>query len=234
MKSVDLRPVFQQWGLDVRRQGERGTCSVFTLADAAGYALAARNGGAGTLLSVEFLNWAANQVRTDTGDGGCFDALWAGYDARGICAEDAMPYQATFDPQRVPSAAALEQAQKLRAVGLKLHWIKNWDPSCGVSDNQLAQIKRKLDDRVPVCGGFLWPKEDPRYPGGILEMPPREGMRDGHSVLLVGYTDDPSQPGGGLLIFRNTSKGYPGASMTYAYARAYMNDAAWIDCTILP
>lgn len=228
MSSIDLRPIFEQWGLEVRRQGERGTCSVFTLADAAAFALAARRGGDGMLLSVEFLNWAANQVRAETGDGGCFDALWAGYEARGICAESAMPYAATFDPQRVPSAAAMGQAESLRAVGLKLHWIKTWDPNCGVTDAQLAAIKRKLDERSPVCGGFLWPKEDPKYPGGILEMPPREEMRDGHSVLLVGYNDDANQPGGGLLIFRNTSKGHPGASMTYAYAKAYMNDAAWI------
>ena len=228
MKSVDLRTIFERWGLGVRRQGERGTCSVFTLADAGAFALAARKGGDGTPLSVEFLNWAANQVRGRAGDGGCFDELWRGYEARGICTERAMPYEATFDGQRCPSAAVQEEAETLRAAGLQLHWIKPWDPTCGVSDAQLAEIQRTLDGQVPVCGGFLWPIETPKCPGGILEMPPREGMRDGHSVLLAGYSDDPAQPGGGLLVYRDTSKGYPGAAMTYAYALAYMNDAAWV------
>jgi hypothetical protein len=60
-------------------------------------------------------------------------------------------------------------------------------------------------------------------------MCPSNAVRDGHSVLLVGYRDDAAQPGGGVFIFRNTGReGRPGL-MPYGYARAYMNDAAWID-----
>ena len=54
-------------------------------------------------------------------------------------------------------------------------------------------------------------------------------MRDGHSVLLVGYRDEPDQPGGGVFIFRNTSQADRDGLMPYAYARHYMNDAVWID-----
>jgi C1A family cysteine protease len=63
----------------------------------------------------------------------------------------------------------------------------------------------------------------------VLEMPPTDGVYDGHSVLIVGWRDDPDQPGGGVFIFRNSSNNGRDGYMPYAYARAYMNDAVWID-----
>src|SRR5204863_469062 len=71
---VDLRPIFEQWGLSPRRQGTRPTCSVFTVVGALELA-AARAAGGGGHLSVEFLNWAAHQVARRTADdagGGAF------------------------------------------------------------------------------------------------------------------------------------------------------------------
>jgi C1A family cysteine protease len=52
---------------------------------------------------------------------------------------------------------------------------------------------------------------------------------DGHSVLLVGYRDDAAQPGGGLLLIRNSGEAGPDGALPYAYASQYMNDAAVID-----
>ena len=63
---------------------------------------------------------------------------------------------------------------------------------------------------------------------GVLQMASRENVRDGHSVLLIGYRDDPSQPGGGVFLVQNTSKGPRQGALSYKYVRAYMNDAAWI------
>jgi len=60
-------------------------------------------------------------------------------------------------------------------------------------------------------------------------MCPPKAVFDGHSVLLVGYRDEPNQTGGGVLIFRNTNHGGRDGFMPYAYARAYMNDALWIE-----
>ena len=48
-------------------------------------------------------------------------------------------------------------------------------------------------------------------------------------MLLVGYRDDPSQPGGGVFLFRNTAGDFRDSLMTYQYAMTYMNDAVWID-----
>ena len=59
-------------------------------------------------------------------------------------------------------------------------------------------------------------------------MCPPEEVFDGHSVLLVGYHDDPQQPGGGIFAIRNSDGDGSDGFMPYAYAAAYMNDAAWI------
>ena len=60
-------------------------------------------------------------------------------------------------------------------------------------------------------------------------MCPRNAVRDGHSVLLVGFRDDPAQPGGGVFLIRNTAGKSRDGLMTYEYVRTYMNDAVWVD-----
>lgn len=228
--SVDLRPIFSNWGLTVRGQGARGTCSVFTVTEALEYAFAVQHHGA-TRFSVEFLNWASNQALGQAEDGGFFSDLWKGFAAYGICPETDLAYQATFDADLKPSGAALEHAQPLRDAGLELHWIKPWDVTTGLTPAHLESIKDTLRRQWPVCGGFRWPKQE-RWHDNILEMAPPEGVRDGHSVLLVGFRDDPAQPGGGVFIFLNSGKSAAGDGyMTYEYASAYMNDAAWIGST---
>lgn len=88
-------------------------------------------------------------------------------------------------------------------------------------------MKETLRGGWPVCGGFLWPKE-PQWADCILQMATRDSVRDGHSVLLVGFRDDPAQPGGGVFLIQNTSKGPRDGAMSYEYVLAYMNDAAWV------
>ena len=66
----------------------------------------------------------------------------------------------------------------------------------------------------------------------MLEVPPSSRVFDGHSIVFVGYEDKPKQMGGGVFLFRNSNgpqwgnKGY--GTMSYAYARAYANDALWL------
>jgi hypothetical protein len=224
--AVDLRPAFQKWGLVCRLQGARGTCSVFTVTGALEYALARKGDGAAPL-SVEFLNWASNQATGEMRDGSFFSDLWRGFEVHGVCPEQDMPYRAEFDPKRTPTDEAKDHARQLRQAGPRLHWIKRWNVNTGLTEGQLAAIKEALGRKWPVCGGFRWPK-DVRWKDEILEIATPDGVVDGHSVLIVGYRDDPAQPGGGVLIFRNSNGGRDGY-MTYEYARAYMNDAVWID-----
>jgi C1A family cysteine protease len=224
--EVDLRPVFEKWGLPPRGQGGRGTCSVFTVGAALEYALAEKQ-QQGTRLSIEFLNWASNEATHQQQDGSYFVDLLKGFQAYGVCPEADMPYRAAFNRELRPSETALERAQQAREAGLRAHWIKDWDPRTGLTEEQFAGVKEALRRKWPVCGGFLWPKEA-HWKDGVLEMAPRDGVRDGHSVLLVGFRDDPAQPGGGVFLIRNSSHGPRDGAMSYEYIRTYMNDAVWI------
>ena len=109
-------------------------------------------------LSVEFLNWAGNQTGKESLDGACFSELWKAVTAYGICPETEMPYQEYYESINKPSQEAIAHAGKLRDLGLRLHWIKEWDRNKGLTDQQLVEIKRTIARRWPVGGGFLWPK----------------------------------------------------------------------------
>ena len=226
--SVDLRPFFDKWGLPHRTQGKRGTCSVFTVVGALEFA-AARKQGHGEQFSVEFLNWAGNRIAGEDVDGGFFSDLWKAFASYGVCTDTAMPYHAEFDPALAPRAEALAEAKTRLVLGLRHHWIKEWDVKTGLTDEQFLAIKRTLHKGWPVCAGCRWPKQ-PKWVEGVLQMCPAEAVYDGHSVLVVGYRDDADQPGGGVFLFRNTNNGGHDGSMPYIYARAYVNDAVWIDC----
>jgi hypothetical protein len=230
--AVDLRPTLEKWGLTPRLQGNRPTCSAFVVAGALEFAAAERQAHA-TRLSVEFLNWAANQVCGDTEDGGFFSDLWKGFAAYGICAEPDLPYQPDHKPSAPPPAAALADAQARLGLGLRLNWIKPWDVNTGLTQGEFLGIKRTLSEGWPVCGGFRWPKEE-AWVNDVLQLCPTNAVRDGHSVLLVGYRNEPAQPGGGMFLFRNTAHEGRDGFMPYAYAQTYMNDAAWIDCPAPP
>lgn len=225
--SADLRPEFEQWSLPRWRQGNRPTCSTFTVAGALEFAIAKRQGH-GTRLSVEFLNWASNRRCGDTNDGGFFSDLWKGFAAYGICTDGVFPYARNFDPAASPAPEALTDAKATLGLGLQFHWIKEWDVNTGLTDAHLSGIKQTLAAGWPVCAGLRWPKKE-QWIDEVLQLCPPDAVRDGHSVLLVGYRDDAAQPGGGVFIFRNTANAGRDGLMPYAYAQAYMNDAAWID-----
>jgi hypothetical protein len=110
---------------------------------------------------------------------------------------------------------------------LELHWLKEWNVHTGLKDSEFSGIRRTLESGWPVCAGMRWPKHE-KWSGEVLQMCAPEEVRDGHSVLLVGYRDDAAQPGGGVFLFRNTSNGGRDGALPFGYARAYINDALWI------
>jgi hypothetical protein len=227
LPASDLRPEFERLGLKARRQEARPTCSVFTVAGAIEFAFARRDGSC-PRLSVEFLNWAGNEAAGGAADGGFFSDLWNGFSRHGISTEQYLPYRPAFDAAFAPDAATRADATTRREAGLRFHWIKEWDVKTGLTDAQLAAIGRTLAAGWPVCGGFRWPR-DARWVDGVLQMCPADAVYDGHSVLLVGCRPDPAQPGGGVFLFRNTAGDGRDGAMPFAYVRAYMNDAAWIE-----
>jgi papain like protease len=226
-EAVDLRPRFLRWNLEPRRQGPRGTCSVFTVVGALEYALAARS-DVGTRLSVEFLNWAAHRAVNRSADGGFFSELWRGYSTFGICPEADFQYRATYDPALHPDARALETAKRLLQRELRWHGIKEWDVTTGLNAAQIEALKTTLAQGWPVCGGFRWPKQ-PRWDQNVLQLCAPDEVYDGHSVLLVGYRDDTRQPGGGAFIICNSGGDAQDCCLPYDYVLAYMNDAAWVE-----
>ncbi|TWT84383.1 hypothetical protein CA13_58610 [Planctomycetes bacterium CA13] len=201
---------------------------MFTVTHAIEYAIGKQQGTDGRL-SIEFLNWASNRAIQDKRDGGFFSDLWKGFEQYGICNEAEMPYKTDFDPKSQPSQAALDNARRLGETGLQLHWIKPWDPNRGLNDEQFADVKETLRKQWPVCGGFLWPRKQ-EWDGAVLRMASRDEVFDGHSVLLVGFREDPSQRGGGVFLIKNSSNGTQNGALSYEYVRNYMNDAAWIGC----
>jgi hypothetical protein len=224
---VDLRPAFQKWGLPLRSQGHRGTCSVFAMTGALEYALASRQ-QTETVLSVEFLNWASHQATTNANDGGFFSDLWTGFQVYGICSESRLPYRPNFDANLHPEESVLRQARTIAEANLRLHWIKTWNVATGLTEPQFLAIQGTLSRGWPVCGGLRWPKRE-LWRQGVLQMAPAAEVFDGHSVLLVGFKDDPAEPGGGVFLIRNSVGGIQDGALPYEYARAYMNDAAWIE-----
>jgi hypothetical protein len=225
--SVDLRPELEKLGLSVRGQGARPTCSVFTVVGALEFA-ASRKLDQTQRLSVEYLNWASDDVVGKAQDGGFFSDLWRGFTRHGVCLEEVMPYAKKFKRSAAPDPAAAEAAKKAAELGLQFHWIKEWNVKTGLTAEQTAEIKRTLASGWPVCGGFRWPNRE-EWKDGVLQMRESSEVYDGHSVLLIGYKDDAALPGGGAYLIRNSDGKGNESWMPYAYAANFMNDAAWID-----
>lgn len=229
--KVDLVPDFERLGLPPRAQGGRDTCSLFAVTALAEFECAQDapaappRGG----LSPEFLIWAAQEARGRKGDQAMFYEAVHGLNTLGLCTDERMPYEKALDPSRKPSATAMADAASRRARW-QVCWIKRWDVRCPLTDAELTAIKAALADRHPVACGLRWPVSLAGHE--VLAVPPPDKVRDGHSIALVGYEDDPKQSGGGTFIFRNSSgpkwgkQGY--GVMSYAYARAYANDALWL------
>jgi len=201
--AVDLRPNFDRWNLPLRKQGHRGTCSVFATVSALEYAVASQS-GQGLPLSVEFLNWAANRAIRRDQDGHFFSELMRGYERFGICPETAMPYARHFDATNQPSPTALTAAREIRARSVKFHWIRPNDGTQGLTDQNLSDVKRVLASGQPVAAGSF------------------------HSILLVGYADAPDAPEAGHFFVRDSGSGNE-RTLTYAAAKKRMCDLFWVE-----
>jgi hypothetical protein len=202
--EVDLRPTLNELGLKPRRQGRRGTCSVFTTAATFEFALSKRRGES-LPLSVEYLNWSCNQITHNRRDvGQFFHNLLKGYELHGVCLESEMPYTRRFDPELAPSDDAIKSAKQIRELPFEVHWIKPIGEAPGVTPEQFVEIKRVLAAGWPVAAGAS------------------------HSRLFVGYVDDEKEPGGGLFLTKDSGSGSY-SRVTYEFAKTQVNDVFWVD-----
>ncbi len=228
-EEVDLRAEYIRLDLTPCVQGSRNTCSLFAITALAEFESASATGEA-ISFSQEYLTWAANSATGSVGDQAMFYEALAGLNALGICSADQLPYERREDRNRQPSDDVIETAGLLSGRW-RIHWIKLWDIELPLTDDQLDEIRRALAAGHPVACGLRWPNADPGFK--LIEVPDANDVFDGHSIAFVGYRDDPETPGGGVFTFRNSyghrwgDEGY--GEMSYAYARAYANDALWIE-----
>ncbi|MEP0843516.1 MAG: hypothetical protein HRF43_12510 [Phycisphaerae bacterium] len=228
--KADLAPRFTELGLTPRSQGKRDTCSLFAITSAANFEWAQSRKGDAKPLETEFLVWAAKEACAKSRDQAMFYEALAGLNAFGICEEGLMEYGPTAGGDRKPSPEAVKNAAVL-ANRWKAHWIRLWDLRKPLSDAQITAIQQAIAEGHPVACGLRWPKSGKNEE--LINPPAPEDVRDGHSITLVGYRDDPEQPGGGVFRFRNsygTGWGQDGYGlMSYAYVRRYANDALWLE-----
>jgi Papain family cysteine protease len=227
--KVDLKPELQDFGLTARQQGSRDDCSLFAVTGVVEYETARHLSKTHERLSEEFLIWAGDKAAGEPGDQAMFWKAVAGLNAFGICSEERMPYGTKGRAQRRPSSQALAEARQL-AERWQVGWIKRWSVDRRLTDQQLVEIKRALALGHPVACGLRWPKDLKGF--GLLNVPSPNQVFDGHSIMFVGYEDSPGKPGGGAFAFRNSDgpnwgqQGY--GLISYAYAKAYANDALWL------
>ena len=184
--QTDLRGEIARRGIDVRTQGKRGTCSVQTMVFLMEYLYTGLLGKSFRHLSVEYANHAANLAENLKNDGQFFSSIAAGYQQYGIVKECVWPYNKdwTYDYGQACSLAS-EDMQclgcRMLADGLRLsgRFIKPIG-AAGLNDAEFDEILSLLDDGIPV------------------------GIGRDHSMAAVGYRRDTGQPGGGIVIFRNS------------------------------
>lgn len=202
---VDLVPRLTDWGLVPRGQGNRNTCSVFTTVGAIEWALAVHR-GTGVQISPEFANWTGGAVTDNPdADGNFFHPILEGLEKYGACAESEMPYRPTLDKERPPTPEVLASAKEVCGAGLVVHWINPWTPDGKITREHFEQIRKVLEGGHPVALGSY------------------------HSVLAVGYIDDPEVPGGGALIIRDS--GGPGhyIEVSYEETMGRFCDVFWVE-----
>jgi hypothetical protein len=218
----------------VKSQGSRGTCSAFS--------------GVGlreffcqdppTSLSEQFLYWAAKQKDGLENESGTY--LHSIIDAMqyyGVCPQENWQYnpnQGETEHQGPPPRTALEAAKQFKIIkGIAIP-RNNVDAMRSVLAGTDELSGRVIAFGIPVFKS--WQNNPITFRTGKIPMPiPGEenDYEGGHALLLVGYQDDISWPGGGYFIFRNSwdhwgegneyGAGY--GTVPYAFISEYCWDA---------
>ncbi len=182
-QSVDLRPEIARRQIGIRNQENRLTCSVHTTTFLLEYAYSQVCGPyAYTDLSEEYLNHATNLTAKNEDDGDFFHNIIAGYNQYGMVKETVFPFKSTyqFKDTTLSIASVASGIQLLNAKKLNLQLLKPITTPMGLSTEEFNRIIAALNRGVPV------------------------GLGRSHSMPIVGYRLDVSQPGGGVFIFRNS------------------------------
>ncbi|MFW6106654.1 MAG: C1 family peptidase [bacterium] len=218
----------------VRDQGERGTCVAFASVGLREYLDKCLRA-----LSEQFLYWACKQLDglPDT-PGTYLHTAMSVLGTQGVCSEEACPYNPEVIPgdeaQERPSPEAFEEARE--------YIMSNTRPVAANCVNHYKQMLAGDEDVIgmPVAIVSLvfnsWYRSAATHQSGkiTLPLPGEEPLPGGHAMLIVGYQDDSSVPGGGYFIVRNSwsaewaaqSPEAPGhGMMPYAYVERCVVEA---------
>jgi C1A family cysteine protease len=193
----------------VRQQGSRGTCVSFTLTALNEYILRRRGylrdlseqhlyyeikltDGASNLCGT----WQVRAVNALRTRGQCREIVWR-YNPSSSCnAHGALPARARPD-----------------GLSYRLDAIQVSPRSVAAYKYQMS-LQRPVTLSIPVYNSWYLSAET-RRSGRITMRVGSEVAEGGHAVLLVGYQDSPSSPGGGFFIVRNSW------GTSWAYASPY-------------
>jgi C1A family cysteine protease len=218
----------------IRDQGQRGSCVAFSsLAVVEHYA---GLNGAYVDMSEQFLYYdcKANDGDPDS-EGTVLSWSFPLLQRDGCCLEATWPYNPNLIPgnegQGPASGAALAEAANYRIATINPLSAT----SVQILKNELAR-SRCVAFIIPVFNSWYLNNEVTRTGDIILPIPNEQSTDEGHSMCLVGYVDDNTNPalGGGSFILRNSwdsqwglqspyGVGY--GTIPYAYMAAYAEEA---------
>jgi len=218
----------------VRDQGGRGTCVAF-----ASVGLREYLAGCSVELSEQFLYWACKQLDGHLDEVGTFvHTAMSALGTMGVCPGEIWPY----DPEPIPgdeSQGPPPDEAKEQAAGFVMLNSRTVAPNC-VNHYKLVLAGTDGLGGMPVVIASLvfnsWFRSAATHQTGKITMPlpGEQPLGGGHAMLIVGYQDDSSVPGGGYFIVRNSwgdrwaaaspeTKGH--ALMPYAYVERYVAEA---------
>jgi len=211
--------------LPVKDQGERGTCVAF-----ATVALREFLAGSTAELSEQFLYWACKELDGGDGPGTTIHTAMSALSEYGVCLAGLWPYNRRQiegdEAQGSPDAKVLKAAEDYR-----LAQSRTVEPTLAEHYKQMLAGDKQTPG-MPVVFATLvfnsWFMSAETHRTGKITMPlpGEQPLGGGHAWCIVGYVDDPSVPGGGYFIVRNSwnrqwaadSPEVPGhALMPYAY-----------------
>ncbi len=190
---IDLMP-------PVRDQKSRGTCVAHACAAVREYLLGPDASTAGDL-SEQFLYWACKERDKWPGEGTWIKVAMEVLQAQGVCPEPIWPYNpnkvAGNEGQGPAPADAAEAATAFKITQgdlLQARWVS--------AMKETLAAGKPVAFAVPVYRYWL---TEPAKSTGDLRMPlANEPSIGGHAMAIVGYQDDPSVPGGGFFMIRNS------------------------------
>jgi len=213
----------------VRNQGQRGTCVSFASTAVHEYLLGETYPA--DSLSEQFLYWNCKRHDLYPGAGTFIHVAMNCLQSDGQPTENVLPYISTpvagNEGQDPPPANAVEKAKEYRITSTQK-----------LPARSVQSLRQCLADNTPIAFAVpvytFWFTEPVRSTGDIRMPLPADKVEGGHAMCMVGYEDDPSVPGGGYFMIRNSwdttwaskSAVAPGyARLPYAYMTQYASAA---------